>query len=211
VIFAYGLFVTIAPLKIQGKLILGRGIRQMSLNKTVVLIGMMGSGKTVVGKALAAELNVAFMDSDHEISVAANRSIAEIFERDGEAFFRSAESKIIERLLLGAPSVLSTGGGAFMSAYNRALISDLGVSVFLKVDLELLWERVRSNDTRPLLKTPNPKASLTQIFEDREDQYKLADVSVMSNASCSIAQTMQNILEALAQLPDVLSRRGDQS
>ncbi len=183
----------------------------MSLNKTVVLIGMMGSGKTVVGKALAAELNVAFMDSDHEISVAANRSIAEIFERDGEAFFRSAESKIIGRLLLGAPSVLSTGGGAFMSAYNRALISDLGVSVFLKVDLELLWERVRSNDTRPLLKTPNPKASLTQIFEDREDQYKLADVSVMSNASCSIAQTMQNILEALAQLPDVLSPRGDQS
>ena len=96
-----------------------------------------------------------------------------------------------------------------MSAYNRALISDLGVSVFLKVDLELLWERLRSNDTRPLLKTPNPKASLTQIFEDREDQYKLADVSVMSNASCSIAQTMQNILEALAQLPDVLSPRGD--
>ena len=183
----------------------------MSLNKTVVLIGMMGSGKTVVGKALAAELNVAFMDSDHEISVAANRSIAEIFERDGEAFFRSAESKIIERLLLGAPSVLSTGGGAFMSAYNRALFSELGVSVFLKVDLELLWERLRSSDTRPLLKTPNPKASLTQIFEDREDKYKLANVSVISNASCSIAQTMQNILEALAQLPDVLSPRRDQS
>ena len=183
----------------------------MSLNKTVVLVGMMGSGKTAVGKALATELNVAFMDSDHAISLAANRSIAEIFERDGESFFRSAESKVIERLLQGPPCVLSTGGGAFMSPDNRALISDLGASVFLQVDLELLWERVRSKGTRPLLKTSKPKASLTQIFEDRKEKYKLADLSVVSNASCSIAHTMQNVLTAWAQRPDVLSPRGDQS
>ena len=101
----------------------------MSLNKTVVIVGMMGSGKTAVGKALASELNVSFMDSDNEISAAANRSITEIFERDGEAFFRSAESKVIERLLKGPACVLSTGGGAFMSGENRRLISKLGVSM----------------------------------------------------------------------------------
>ena len=108
----------------------------MSLKKTVVLVGMMGSGKTAVGKALAAEMRVEFKDSDQEISLAANSSIAEIFERDGEPFFRSVEAKVLERLLQGPPCVLSTGGGAFMFGNNRALISKLGISVFLSADLE---------------------------------------------------------------------------
>ncbi len=182
----------------------------MLLNKTVVLVGMMGSGKTAVGKALAAALNVSFWDSDHEISVAANRSISEIFERDGDTFFRIVESQVIKRLLHGSPCVLSTGGGAFMSTENRTLIAELGISVFLSADLQLLWERVRHKSSRPLLKTSNPKATLTKIFEDRKIQYDKAELTITSSVSCSIAQTTQNVLDALAQRPDVLNTVGVQ-
>ena len=178
---------------------------QMSLNKTVVLVGMMGSGKTVIGRALATALGVTFMDSDHEISLAANRTISEIFMQDGNSFFRSAESKVIERLLQGPPGVLSTGGGAFMSAENRKLIVNFGISVFLEADLEVLWERVRYKQSRPLLKTSNPKATLSRIFDDRKNQYNFADLKITSDASCSIAQTTQNLLTALIEWPDAFS------
>ena len=174
----------------------------MSLKKTVVLVGMMGSGKTTVGKALAIALNVDFMDSDYEISVAANRSITEIFERDGDAFFRIAETQVIKRLLAEPPCVLSTGGGAFMSKENRSLINDLGISVFLNVDLEILWERVRYKESRPLLRTENPKITLSKIFEDRLSRYSLADISVTSNGNSSIADTTQRLLSALAEWSD---------
>ena len=177
----------------------------MSLNKTVVLVGMMGSGKTAVGKVLAASLGVPFVDSDHEISTAANRSISEIFERDGNDFFRLVETRVIKRLLCGLPCVLATGGGAFMSTKNRTLIANSGISVFLNVDLEILWERVRHKKSRPLLKTANPKATLYKIFEDRKDQYTQADLSITSNYNCSIAQTSQKLLIALSQRSGVLS------
>ena len=182
----------------------------MSLNKTVVLVGMMGSGKSAVGKALAAALAVSFLDSDHEISVAANRSISDIFERDGAVFFRRVESQIIKRLLHGSPCILSTGGGAFMSTENRALIAELGISVFLNADLQLLWERVRHKSSRPLLKTLNPKATLAKIFDDRKAQYAQAELTITSSSSCSIAQTTQNVLGALAQRTDVLNKAGGQ-
>ena len=183
----------------------------MSLKKTVVLVGMMGSGKTAVGKALAAELQVAFKDSDQEISLAANRSIAEIFERDGEPFFRSVEAKVLERLLQGPPCVLSTGGGAFMFDNTLALISKLGISVFLSADLELLWERVRSKDNRPLLKTEDPKATLSRIFNGRKDQYALADITVQTQPNYSIAQTAEHVITALRAQPGVLSPSGEKS
>ena len=176
----------------------------MSLKKTVVLVGMMGSGKTAVGKAIAAELQVLFKDSDQEISIAANRSIAEIFERDGEPFFRSVEAKVLKRLLRGQPCVLSTGGGAFMFGNNRTLISKLGISVFLNADLELLWERVRSKNTRPLLKTADPKATLSRIFEGRKDQYALADITVQTHPNYSIAQTAEDVIAALRAQPGVV-------
>ena len=182
----------------------------MSLKKTVVLVGMMGSGKTTVGKALAIALNVDFMDSDYEISVAANRSITEIFERDGDAFFRIAETQVIKRLLAEPPCVLSTGGGAFMSKENRALINDLGVSVFLNIDLEILWERVRYKESRPLLRTANPKITLSKIFEDRLSSYNLADISVTSIGNCSIADTTQRLLSALAERSDESNTLGRQ-
>ena len=134
------------------------------LHQTVVLVGMMGSGKTAIGKALSQALNVPFRDSDDEIVAAAQQSIAEIFTRDGEAFFRMRETEVISRLLTMTPGVLSTGGGAFLRGENREAIDADGVSVWLDAPLGLLWERVRGKDTRPLLRTENPKATLTEIY-----------------------------------------------
>ena len=137
----------------------------LRLQKTVVLVGMMGAGKSAVGAALARLLKVQCLDSDEEIVRAANATIPEIFERDGEPFFRDRESEVIGRLLRGTPCVLSTGGGAFMSERNRDQIRAAGVSVWLRVDLDLLWQRVRHKNTRPLLRTANPRETLRQIYE----------------------------------------------
>jgi shikimate kinase len=121
------------------------------LMKTVALVGMMGAGKTAVGKAVAAQLGVDFLDSDAEIEKAANMTIPEIFERDGEPFFREKESQVINRLLDSAPCVLSTGGGAFLAPRNREAMSAKGVSVWLDAEIDVLWARVKNKDTRPLL------------------------------------------------------------
>lgn len=174
------------------------------LKKAVVMVGMMGAGKTAVGTALARQLGVPFKDSDEEIVRAANRSIAEIFERDGEAFFRARESEVISRLLRGAPCVLSTGGGAFLSAANRQMIHDIGVSVWLRADLDLLWQRVRHKTTRPLLRTPNPRETLRALYEARLPHYAKADVTVDSMADLSVEDMAARVLEALRARPDVL-------
>ena len=174
------------------------------LKKTVVMVGMMGAGKTAVGTALARLLGVPFLDSDEEIVRAADRSIAEIFERDGEAFFRARETEVLSRLLRGTPSVLSTGGGAFLSERNRALIEVSGVSVWLRVDLDLLWQRVRHKTTRPLLRTPNPRETLRALYEARVPFYSLADLIVDSAVELPIEAMAQRVVEALATRPDVL-------
>lgn len=171
------------------------------LAKTVVLVGMMGSGKTAIGTALAKRLGVPFLDSDAEIEVAASMSIAEIFARYGEPFFREKEEQVITRLLDGAPSVLSTGGGAFLSPRIRQLVSDRGVSVFLDADLPLLWSRVRHKTTRPLLRTDDPRRTLGELFRARAPVYALADLAVEARADYSIA----DMTEAVA---DTLSRAG---
>ncbi len=176
------------------------------LHKTVVLVGMMGAGKTAVGKALAAKLDVPFLDSDLEIVSAANMSIAEIFERDGEAFFRARESEVIARLLDGVPCVLSTGGGAFLAERNRSLISQRGVSVCLNADLPLLWSRVRSKDTRPLLQTADPLATLSGLFEARAPIYAMADLSVDASHHYSIEDMATQVVQALQARADVLEK-----
>lgn len=176
----------------------------MRLVKTVVLVGMMGAGKTAVGTALARQLGVPFRDSDEEIVRAANRSIAEIFERDGEPFFRSRETEVISRLLRGTPCVLSTGGGAFLSEANRQLIHDVGVSVWLKADLEILWQRVRHKTTRPLLRTANPRETLRTLYEARQPLYAQADIVVESAAERSVDEMATRVVEALKTRPDVL-------
>lgn len=178
----------------------------MNLKKSVVMVGMMGSGKTAVGTQLSRLLSVPFIDSDDAIVTAANRSIAEIFERDGEPFFRQKESQIIGRLLEGPSCVLSTGGGAFMSAENRAMIAAKGVSVWLRADVELLWQRVRHKTTRPLLRTANPRATLKEIYDIRVPIYALADLAVDSEADLSIDDMARRVLESLFTRPDVLER-----
>ena len=174
------------------------------LAKTVVLVGMMGAGKTAVGTALARQLGVEFKDSDEEIVRAANRTIAEIFERDGEPFFRARETEVIGRLLRGTPCVLSTGGGAFLAEANRRLIHDVGISVWLKADLELLWQRVRHKTTRPLLRTANPRETLRELYERRHPLYAQADIVVESAAERSVEEMASRVVEALKHRPDVL-------
>jgi len=179
------------------------------LKKTVVMVGMMGAGKTAVGTAVARQLGVPFRDSDEEIVRAADRSIAEIFERDGEPFFRARETEVLARLLRAEPCVLSTGGGAFLSETNRALIRARGVSVWLRVELELLWQRVRHKTTRPLLRTATPRETLRALYEARVPFYALADVTVDSAADLSVEAMAARVTEALAVRADVMERGED--
>jgi shikimate kinase len=173
------------------------------LARTVVMVGMMGAGKTAVGTALARALGVEFRDSDEEIVRAANRTIAEIFERDGEAFFRARETEVIARLLRGPPCVLSTGGGAFLAAANRQLIHDIGISVWLRAELDLLWQRVRHKTTRPLLRTPNPRETLRELYEARLPHYAQADLTVDAAPDLSVEDMASRVLLALQARPDV--------
>ena len=174
------------------------------LRRTLVLVGMMGSGKTAVGRVLAQRLRVPFLDSDHAIEEAAQATIAEIFARDGEPFFRDREAEVILRLLTGPPAILSTGGGAFMAERNRDAIAGRGVAVWLDADLDTLWERVRHKDTRPLLRTPDPRGTLAELFERRVPTYRLAGVHVRAEPGFSIEDTAVRVVAALADRPDVL-------
>lgn len=167
------------------------------LNKTIVCVGMMGAGKTAVGRALAHELNVPFVDSDAEIVAAANLEISEIFERYGEPFFRDRETQVIKRLLEGQPCVLSTGGGAFLRQENRDAIEQGGVSLWLDADLDVLWSRVKNKDTRPLLKTADPFETLKSIYDERCPIYELAMVHVKSEKDATIEATMEKALKHL--------------
>ena len=175
-----------------------------ALQKTVVMVGMMGAGKTAVGQSLADMLNVPFRDSDQEIEFAADRTIAEIFERDGEDFFRERETEVLARLLGEEPSILSAGGGAFLQPKNRDLIRQKGVSVWLKADLELLWSRVRHKDTRPLLRTGNPKQSLKDLCAQREPIYAQAEIVVQARPEYAIEDMASEVRNALSARPGVM-------
>ena len=177
---------------------------QARLKKTVVLVGMMGAGKTAVGKALAAMLHAPFLDSDAEIEKAANMTIPEIFARDGEPFFRVKERQVISRLLEREKGVLSTGGGAYMADENREIISKKGVAVWLNADLDVLWQRVRHKDTRPLLRVPDPFGALKRLYDGRVPVYAKADLSVRSEQGLSIDDMALRVIDALKTRPDVL-------
>lgn len=169
------------------------------------MVGMMGAGKTAVGRALAARLDVPFLDSDAEIEAAANMSVPEIFTRDGEPFFRDKETRVIRRLLKEQRGVLSTGGGAFLAERNRAMISRRGVSLWLRADLDVLWNRVKHKDTRPLLQTDDPRTTLGQLYDARVPLYAKADLTVISDGTASIEQMVDRVVQALARRPDVLA------
>lgn len=149
--------------------------------RSVVLVGMMGSGKSSVGKRLATRLGLPFVDADTEIETAANMSIADIFAQRGESEFRDGERRVIGRILsTRSPLVLATGGGAFMNAETRARIAEHGVSVWLKAEAEVLMRRVRRNAKRPLLQTADPDATMRRMLAEREPVYALADLTVIS-------------------------------
>lgn len=147
---------------------------------TIVLVGIMGAGKSSVGRRLAQELEIPFHDSDDEIEKAASMTIPEIFETHGEEEFRRVEARVIERLLEEPRMVLATGGGAYMNEATRTLMQKHAVTVWLKADLETLWRRVNKKGGRPLLKKENPKKVLSDLLDQREPVYALADYEVVS-------------------------------
>jgi shikimate kinase len=149
--------------------------------QTIVLVGLMGAGKTTVGRRLARALNIDFVDADAEIEKAAGCTIPEIFEKFGEASFREGERKVISRLLDEAPKVLATGGGAFMNDETRAAVKAKGTSVWLDAEIPILLERVSRKNNRPLLKTGNPEEILTKLAAERNPVYAEADIRVLSN------------------------------
>ena len=148
--------------------------------RPLVLVGMMGAGKTTVGRRLANQLGRAFLDSDDEIEKAAHMTIPEIFAQRGEPEFRAGETRVIARVLRDRDIVLATGGGAFVSAETRDLVKAGAVSVWLKADFDLLFARVSRRSNRPLLKTANPRETLQKLIDDRYPIYAEADVTVVS-------------------------------
>lgn len=150
-------------------------------DRAIVLVGLMGAGKSTVGRRLAGELGLPFHDADQEIEKAAGCSISDFFERFGEPAFREGERRVIARLLAGPRHVLATGGGAFMDPATRDIIRRLGISVWLKADIDLLMARVLKRPTRPLLKTADPRATMERLMKERYPVYAEADITIESS------------------------------
>jgi shikimate kinase len=148
--------------------------------RSIVLVGMMGAGKSTIGRRLSARLRLPFLDADIEIEAAAGMSIPDIFETRGEADFRDGEARVIARLLDGGPCVLATGGGAFMREETRNRIRDKAVSIWLKADVDIIMRRVRRRSDRPLLKTADPAATVGRLIEQRDPVYQHADLTIWS-------------------------------
>lgn len=168
------------------------------LDRPLVLVGLMGVGKSTVGKRLAADLGISFVDADEAIETAAQMSIAEIFDRFGEPYFRDGERRVISRLIDGVPRVIATGGGAFMNKETRALILDGAIAIWLDADLATLIERVGRRNTRPLLRNGNPGEVLAKLAEVRNPVYAQAQIHVRSKDGPH-NRTVLTILEALAR------------
>lgn len=164
--------------------------------KPIVLVGLMGAGKTTVGRRLAQRLDLPFIDADHEIEEAAGMSIADIFDRFGEPYFRDGERRVIARLIDGKPKVIATGGGAFLNEDTRNLILDQALAIWLDAEPKVLADRVARRDTRPLLRGRDPKQVLTELAEVRNPFYAMAPIRVKSIAAPHEA-TVNSILEAL--------------
>src|ERR1700736_6155719 len=148
--------------------------------RSVVLVGMMGAGKSTIGRQLAARLHLPCSDADTEIEAAASMSIPDIFETHGEAYFRNGEARVIARLLDNGPAVIATGGGAFMREETRDRIREKAMSIWLRADAEIIMRRVRRRADRPLLQTENPEATVSRLLEQREPVYQNADLTIAS-------------------------------
>jgi len=163
---------------------------------TIVLVGLMGAGKSTIGKRLATRLNLPFVDADTEIEKAADLTIPEIFARHGEAYFRAGEVRVVARILESGPQILATGGGAYMNPETRARIAERGISVWLKADLDVLMKRVRRRNDRPLLKADDPEAVLRRLMDERYPVYAEASVTVMSREAAH-DEIVDDVLRAL--------------
>jgi shikimate kinase len=149
-------------------------------SRSVVLVGMMGAGKSTIGRRLSARLRLPFLDADIEIEAAAGMSIPDIFETHGEPHFRDGEARVIARLLDGGPAVIATGGGAFMREETRGRVRDKAVSIWLKADAEVIMKRVRRRTDRPLLQNADPEATVNRLLGEREPVYGTADLTILS-------------------------------
>jgi shikimate kinase len=170
----------------------------LPVTRTIVFVGLMGVGKTCIGRRLAQRLDLVFVDADKEIEEAAGCTIAEIFERHGEQYFREGERRVIMRLLEGPVQVLSTGGGAFMDPQTRAVIRQRGISVWLRADLDLMLKRVSRRSDRPLLRVADPRARLQELMAMRYPIYAEADVTVDSIDGPPDV-TLERVIAALAE------------
>jgi shikimate kinase len=148
--------------------------------RSLVLVGMMGAGKSTIGRRLAARLRLPFLDADIEIEAAASMSIPDIFATHGEPYFRDGEARVIARLLDNGPAVIATGGGAFVREETRNRIRDKAVSIWLKADADVIMKRVRRRADRPLLQTEDPAATVSRLLEAREPVYQSADLTIWS-------------------------------
>jgi shikimate kinase len=166
-------------------------------NRPIVLVGLMGAGKTSIGRRLAGKLGLGFVDADQEIEKAAGKSIPEIFADHGEPYFREGERRVIARLLDNGAQVLATGGGAFMNEETRARITAASISLWLKADLPLLMKRVMKRDNRPLLKQDDPEAVMRNLMDTRYPVYAQADITVESR-DVQHTQMVNEVVRALA-------------
>lgn len=171
---------------------------EFSTDRTIVLVGLMGAGKSCIGRRLAARLGLPFRDADAEIERAAGCSIEDIFELHGEAAFREGENRVICRLLADAPHVLATGGGAFMNPETRAAIGDQAISVWLRADLELMLKRTGRRNNRPLLKRGDPRKILSELMAQRYPVYGDADL-VVDSVDGPPEVTVERVLAALRE------------
>ena len=179
-------------------------------SRSVVFVGLMGAGKTAIGRKVAGMFGLPFTDSDHEIESVSRMTIPDLFERYGEAEFRSLEQRVIVRVLESGPQVLSTGGGAFMNAQTREAIEAHGLSVWLKADVDTLLDRVSKKQNRPLLKNADPRAVLERLMLERNPVYALADVTVATRderkevIAGEVIEAIGRHLESLAPMPRTL-------
>lgn len=170
-------------------------------SRTVVFVGLMGAGKTAIGRRVAQALDLPFVDSDHEIEAVSRLTVPELFERYGEPEFRALEHRVLERLVRQGPGVVSTGGGAFMNADTRTVVAECGISVWLKADLDVLMERVMKKGNRPLLKTADPRGTMASLMDARYPTYAQADITVETREEKREVITIE-VLEALDRYLD---------
>lgn len=193
-------------IELEGQTILGDN--PPKLLKTVALVGLMGAGKSTVGRRMASSLGVDFVDADDEIVIAAGRSIKDIFQERGEEEFRAGERRVIARLLEQKPQILATGGGAFMNPLTRIILREKAVTVWLRADIDTLMHRVSRRNERPLLHTENPRQTMIDLMKTRYPIYEQADI-IVDSVDGPHSITVHNVIAALKEYGEIFEPQED--